>query len=119
MYQWTSSFYRANLEKRISSSLQAEGTLGVNGVTNMMNDCVRLIWVKKPEMKRAASWGKTPDDLVVQNTLLVNIVLSCMWSGQPLREETGNCLTSSNGIASGQSFLFGEAKSAEEDYSLK
>lgn len=29
----------------------------------------------------------------------VNIVFPCMWSGQPLREETGNCLTRCNGIA--------------------
>lgn len=36
MYQLTSSFYRANLEKKIPSRLQAEGTLGVNGVTSMI-----------------------------------------------------------------------------------
>lgn len=67
MSQLTSSFYRANLEKKISSRLQAEGTLGVNS----MYDCVRLIWVKKPGMKGVPSWGKIPDGafLVVHNTL--------------------------------------------------
>lgn len=75
MSQLTSSFYRANLEKKISSRLQAERTLGVN---SMIYDCVRLIWVKKPGMKGVPSWGKIPDGifLVVQNTLWINIAMT-------------------------------------------
>lgn len=40
------------------------------------HDCVRLIWVKKPEMKGVPSRGKIPADLVVQNTVLINIAMT-------------------------------------------
>lgn len=125
MYQLTSSFYRANLEKKRSYRLQAEGTLGANGVTSMMYDCVRLIWVKEPEVKGVTSQGKIPDDLVVQNILFINIAMTHTVLYFPACNqdkhsgETGNISTRSNGIAPGQSFLFGEAKSTEEDYNLK
>lgn len=112
MYPLTSSFYRANLEKKISSRLQAEGTVGVNGVSSMMCDCVRLIWDKKPEMKGVPCRGKIPADMVVQNTLLISIAMTHTVLYFPACNQLGVMDLHLN-------FLFGEAKSAEEDYSLK